>query len=447
MAGASISGLASGLDTATIITQLMQLEAMPQSRLKTQVSTEQSKLNALQSLNTKIAAIATSAKAIAEPAAGTTSPWDTLKATSSSTGVTVTASSSAAPSDLSVTVLATATKHKVGFVGTSPLTGAVPPLEIVRDGVAVPVENADGTLAGLLAGLNKDGTGVQATAVQVSPGSYRLVVESEQTGSDQAFTLRSTDGTPLLGGEDATLVRAGADARISLGGIEVTSSTNTFDDVVDGIDITVAATATLNEPVTVTVARDAESRTTSVKSLVDSINAVLTQVKTQSAHNSDAKLRGILSGESALNRLTTQLTDVIYPGDGTSMAPYGIELDRSGKIVFDEKKFAAAYAADPAAVTKAFTGGDGVDGLAQRLQRAAESISDPYEGSLTGTIGSIGKGISRLNDSIEAWDDRLALRRSTLERTYTALETALSQLNSQSNWLSGQLATLPTYSG
>ena len=35
---ASISGLSSGMDTATIISQLMQLEAVQQNRLKTRVT-------------------------------------------------------------------------------------------------------------------------------------------------------------------------------------------------------------------------------------------------------------------------------------------------------------------------------------------------------------------------------------------------------------------------
>jgi flagellar hook-associated protein 2 len=38
------------------------------------------------------------------------------------------------------------------------------------------------------------------------------------------------------------------------------------------------------------------------------------------------------------------------------------------------------------------------------------------------------------------------MRRSTLERTYTALETALNSLQSQGNWLAGQISSLPTYS-
>ena len=36
------------------------------------------------------------------------------------------------------------------------------------------------------------------------------------------------------------------------------------------------------------------------------------------------------------------------------------------------------------------------------------------------------------------------MRRSSLERTYAALEVALSRMNSQSSWLTGQLASLPT---
>ena len=33
-----------------------------------------------------------------------------------------------------------------------------------------------------------------------------------------------------------------------------------------------------------------------------------------------------------------------------------------------------------------------------------------------------------------------------LTRQFTALETALSQMNSQSSWLAGQISSLPTYS-
>jgi len=51
-----------------------------------------------------------------------------------------------------------------------------------------------------------------------------------------------------------------------------------------------------------------------------------------------------------------------------------------------------------------------------------------------------------LQKRIEDWDRRLELRRSTLTRQFTAMETALGTLQNQSSWLASQLNTLPTWS-
>ena len=83
MAGsASIGGLASGLDTATIISQLMQLEAVPQSRLRTQVSTQETAVKSMQDLNAKVAALMTKAEALAKA-----DGWSPVTSTSSSSSI------------------------------------------------------------------------------------------------------------------------------------------------------------------------------------------------------------------------------------------------------------------------------------------------------------------------------------------------------------------------
>ena len=70
---ASISGLSSGLDTAGIINQLMQLEAVPQGRMRTRVSSEQRAVNAMQTLNGRLASLATTAADLADtPGLGST---------------------------------------------------------------------------------------------------------------------------------------------------------------------------------------------------------------------------------------------------------------------------------------------------------------------------------------------------------------------------------------
>src|SRR5689334_6277634 len=121
MAGtASVSGLVSGLDTSTIISQLMQVEAQTQTNLKTKLSTEQSNVKSLQDLNSAFASLATSAADLAKATA-----WNPVKVTSSSTLVSATAGTNAVTGPLSFTVGHTALSHRLTFTGTAAMNAAV----------------------------------------------------------------------------------------------------------------------------------------------------------------------------------------------------------------------------------------------------------------------------------------------------------------------------------
>jgi flagellar hook-associated protein 2 len=115
-----------------------------------------------------------------------------------------------------------------------------------------------------------------------------------------------------------------------------------------------------------------------------------------------------------------------------------------------------AYKEVPHAKTKPDTfdpGWDTADGLARKLQaisvQATEGIllpTDPEgtvkQGTLAGIITRRNESIKGLNDQVAAWDTRLELRKANLQRQFSGLEVALSKLQSQSSWLSGQLAGL-----
>lgn len=437
-ATSSIGGLASGLDTATIISQLMALESLPQTKLKSQVTSEQSKVTALQKLNTALQALATAAGTMTASATGS---WSTLAATSSNAAVTVKASSTAAPANFTVTVGQTALGHRLAFTDahakTDVVTGTTTSVLLKRAGSPdVQIDTANGTLGELADAINAADAGVRATLVRTGTSGgtdqYRLLVESSTTGGAQTFELTDSTGAALLGG---ATVRAGQDASIDIGGITATSTTNTFTDVVPGLTVTLGTAATGTADIA--VSRDPAAQATSVKSFVDQVNAMLTQVAGLTSTSKDAK--GLLAGDSTLRRVASVLQDAIYPSDGTSMAQFGVQIDRYGKLTFDSEKFTKAYQADPAAVTTAFTA---ADGFAARIKAVADAASDKFEGSVTNAITSHSTTITRLNENIERWDTRLDLRRAALERQYTALETALSQLQGQSSWLSSQLASL-----
>lgn len=442
-AGVSFSGLASGLDTASLIDQLMQLEAVPQTRLRTRASREQLVVNAMQTLNARISALATQAADLVKPSA-----WATVAATSSNTGVSVTAGTGASPGAFSLRVDQTAVTHRLEHASAAGLTTADTVPTTIRidnlDGSAPLELTTDGTLRGLLTAVNDpaNGTGLRATAVKVGTDSYRLLVESTTTGSTTDFTLTdASDGSELLGG---ATVRAGRDAQVTLGdSIVATSQTNTFADLVPGVTVTLAASATGSSDIE--LAHDATALSAKVKDVVDSLNAALTEIDTLTKYNAASKTSGLLGGDTTSRAVRSQLQAAAVPGDGTSLADLGIQTDRYGKLVFDQTAFDEAYAADPAGVQARMTSGG--TGFLARAQNAAEAASDSTTGSLTTAITGRTTAIGRLNDGIEAWDLRLELRRTALTRQFTALEVALSEMNSQSNWLAGQIDSLSATSG
>jgi flagellar hook-associated protein 2 len=437
-ATSSISGLSSGLDTATIIDQLMTLEAAPQTRLKSRLTSEQSQVTTLQSLNTQVAALATQAKELAK-----TSSWKVFSATSSLTGLTATASTGALQGGVTMTVNSLAVAHRLTYSSTAALTDTV-----VTNGTDVKLTvgsttttlTTDGTLAGLASALNASGTGVQASTVKLDDGTYRLSVQATSTGAAAAFTLTDSTGADLLGGATVT---QGVDASVTIGTDTIHSASNTFTGVVPGVDFTISSAA-VGQTGTITVAADTSSATTKVKSLVTSINALVSQIDTLTNYNATTKTSGPLSNEGSLRELRSTLVNALYPNDGTTMADIGIQTDRYGKLTFDEDKFATALKADPDALATRFTA-SGTAGYANRLATVADLASNSTTGTITASITGRNSSIKTLQDSIDNWTDRLDLRRTALTRQFTNMETTLNTLNSTSSWLAGQISSLPSW--
>ncbi len=268
MATASVSGLVSGLDTASIVKQLMQLEATSQNRLKARVSSEQSVLKVLQNLNSKFAAMATQAKDLVKPGA-----WSPITATSSDKGVTVSTTSGTSVGNLSFQVDAVAVAGRLTFGSTAALSDVVVPLDgngqrtvtLTLGGTSTQIDAGDGTLGALVGALNAGGTGVSAATLKLDGGAYRLMVQSTTTGAASSVALTASDGSDLLGGASAV---AGSDAAITIGGDTVHSATNTFADLLPGVSVTVSAAAVATT-VEVTVSRDASQALGKAKALVE----------------------------------------------------------------------------------------------------------------------------------------------------------------------------------
>ncbi|TQL01644.1 flagellar filament capping protein FliD [Cellulomonas sp. SLBN-39] len=458
---AAIDGIVSGLDTAALIDSLLTLESGNQSLLKTKQSTASSLVTILQSLNTKVSSLAEHSTKAAKDES-----WQAVKGTITQTGVTapgatVSTSATATPGTLSFRVGAVAASQ--ASLTTLPADAAyasgTPTFTITRDGATTTVTAASTSVADVVDAFNASGTGVTATAVKVNvldgngdptgDTTYRLQLTGRETGADNAFTVsyEGTSGTTAL---TLDQVRAASDASLVLfpgtaAQQTLTSSSNTFEGVMTGVDLTVTeATAVDAAPLTVTVARDQAAVKSLASGLVSNLNTVLTEItsRTRSTTTTDSDGRtvvsgGPLSGDATVRLLQQRmLSEGSLPVDGVSPADVGIVIGRDGTFTFDDAKFTTAMAADPEKVQKV------VQGVADRLAQTAKSASDAQNGTITQAVKSQQDTVKDLGARIDDWDDRLAMRRTSLERQYAALEVTLSNLQSQSSYLASQLAAL-----
>ena len=138
--------------------------------------------------------------------------------------------------------------------------------------------------------------------------------------------------------------------------------------------------------------------------------------------------------------LRQQVTDAVIGTSTSTPALSGVSVARDGTVSFDRAAFLAAYGKDPAAVTQTMTS------MSQQLANVAKQASDPTTGSITTRINNEQDSIRDYTKQIADFEDRMTLRQQTLQTQYAALETALGSLQSQSQWLTGQLASLPTTS-
>jgi flagellar hook-associated protein 2 len=481
--GMSVDGLITGMNTTDTVAQLMTVEAAPQTALKAKVSVQNSMVASYQSVNSRLSSLLTAARALGSP-----DTWGSVKATSNSDAAVVTAMAGAAVGSLTFRVDTLAAAHTVTFSEAGKSVSSISDASTssilsgnniditLADGSTKTLTPADGSLQSVVAAINGTAdSAYRAAAVQIGPGKYTLQLTARTTGSATAFDPPAGIDPSVLGAGKATTL--GADAQLTIGSTgdayQVTSATNTFANVLQGVTITATREQTATDPrVTVNMASDPDGIAAKVQALVDNANVALTEIASQTAISTGDTAAGALVGDSAMRQLTQDILSTVSGGAGTlgSYSSVGVGLDRSGKLTFDKDAFTDAYEADPAktqayfdsytevanpltSTTKFDPGWDAPQGLARRLEtltaQASEGvilptdpITKPKQGTLQGLIQRQTESISDLNDQVSAWDVRLDLRKTALSLQFSNLEVALGKMKSQSSWLSSQLASL-----
>ncbi|HHN78703.1 MAG TPA: hypothetical protein ENK11_08555 [Phycisphaerales bacterium] len=350
----------------------------------------------------------------------------------------------------------------LNIAGTASGTGA----DNFIDGTFETVVDFDATdtLNDIVTKINDAGGPAVVSILNDGTGSrpYRLSFSARESGSAGRFTL-DTNGFDL----GLSVLDEGNDARVFFGssdastGILLTSSSNTLDDVITGVNIDLHSVS--DEAVQITITDDTGAIESKINEFIDAYNRVIDSINNSTRFDADTGERGALLGDGLVLGLrgglfsTVQSTNQGFNDSYNSLTEVGVTVGTDGKLEFDADTFRSALASDPQAVEDIFTrrtiDGDtsqnddlpdgvsvndpGADdtfselGVMVQLEEFAKLYTDSLDGILTVRSQALETQISSQEDRIDDLQEALDRQRAALEQQFAAMEQALAQLQSQ----------------
>ncbi len=397
MAGISSLGVGSGLDIRGLVDQLVSAERAPvQNRLDRREARLQTELSSFGSLKSALNEFRGTVDALSDA-----SDFRVMRASSGNTdAIGVSASDTARAQALDVQVNSLAQAQSVasgGFgsttdaVGSGTLTFRFGTVTTDADGAATgftvngerPVASVEipagaNTLEAVRDAVNDAGIGVRASIIN-DGSAERLVFSAEDSGAANGFVVEVADAdgndTDAAGlsqlafntaASQATRSRAGADAELVVDGLAVTRASNTVDDLVEGLTLTLKDTTAT--AVRLDVSQDTGAVKDKIQGFVDGFNGLQDQIAQIAGFDADSGQGGVLQGDATVRTLNStlrrQITDSLQVLEGRavrSLADLGITTDSEGRLAIDSASLDDALANNFDEVGALF----GVNGIAE----------------------------------------------------------------------------------
>lgn len=253
-----------------------------------------------------------------------------------------------------------------------------------------------------------DNPGVSAALVKTD-GTTTIMLTSDTTGAQSAFSVNVTGNTSFSDQITASKnnVTDAQDAEIHLGsqtGPAITSSSNTFDDVIPGVTMTFTEASDPDDPndvTTFTVAEDSSGSQEKVQTFVDAYNTLIDTIDSLTSYGDDDTAAGVFAGDAGMNSLANQMDDIAHASyGGVSIVDYGITLDSDGHLQIDSTQFSEEMEENPDGLTSIFVGEDSM--VAQM-----DDLMDSYLDSSNGIIAMRQENIDDQQSKIQDESDQL----------------------------------------
>ncbi len=452
-----------GLDVTSTVDAILQLDAVPEENLQSQVTALNSQTSALQTIESDLTNLQTSVQALNDPMGVF---GDVTVNSSNNNVVSATAANGAAAGSHSVVVSSLATTSAaystlpstIRHLPRSPRERSLSRRDRTR--LTVPVDTNSGdpdTLNALATYINQQNKGVTASVINDSSGAVLSLV-SQTSGSAGKMTITdSTGGGNGLGIQMAQNSQGqdlGTDASLTVDGVPVTSGSNTMTGVIPGVTLTLSGTS--SNPVTLDVQPDLTQASTGINNFVSAWNQLMNDINAQNTYSGSGSAPPLM-GDPSLDLLQSQLlngitTSVSGNGAAVNLQSIGIQLQEDGTLSVasssssDSMDLNDALANDFSAVQNLFQSTSPA-GVAQTLSTDLTSLTDPVNGPLNLDMTSVSSQVSSLNDQISDFQYQLQQTQAQLTSEYSTINTTLEQLPELINQVNQQLDSLnPTTS-
>ncbi len=356
--------------------------------------------------------------------------------------------------------------------------------------------NKTDTLSSLISKVNTSSAGVTMSYSSLSD-SFSMI--SKTTGEGSITLNDNSNG--FFTSTGLTTVNAGTNASIVIDGVTANRATNNFE--VEGVTYNLLK-ADAGVEKTINLTQDVDSTYDSIKAFVDKYNEVIDKLNTVLSEKYDRNYQpltdaqkeamsedeitmwetkaktGLLKNDSVIQKIVQDMRDALYASVGGvsgNLSSIGITTgayDEKGKLYIDETKLKGAIANSPETVMDLFSKESDIsyspnlsaedkatryseNGLINRLYDTIQDSlrtsrdSNGLKGSLLEKAGLVGdaseysnyyfKEITTYTERIEAMQDRLADIEQRYYSRYTALETAISRMNSQSSYITSMFSS------
>ena len=453
----ALPGLASGLNSAAIISEIIAMDSQPMIQLEIEEAGIEEQSSQLGAIQNSLSTVVNDVQGLSGPGLFDTTQTAT---TSDPTLVTATAASGAAIGGYEVQVSQLATAASRTFTYTSPSSADT----VTIDGQQVTI-SAGETLAQFAAAIDSDSNlDVQAAVT----GTNTLVLSSTSTGLQTGSYIQVSDPGSSLS-EVTADAYAGQNAEYTINGTSGSSASNTVTNAIAGVTLTLGGVTSSNgDPVTVVVSAP-QANTTGItaainqfvsdyNTAVNTIESQLTQTPISDPSSSADAEQGTLFGDSDLQGLLNSMREMMYtagsglPSGMAALSDIGITTGApSGDAAPTQSSLAGDLTVDTATLDQAIQSNpSGVEAVLNSFSQAFQTLVNDESGPggvIAQRISGNTDQVTSMSNQISVMQDALTAQQTALQQEYSTLEANVSSNDSTLSQLVSEIASLSGSSG